>query len=514
MSVLDASPAPVPAPAAASAAPLHLKTILGLKLKRLREARDLTLREMGERTGLSISYLAEIEAGKKYPKFEKILQISRGLGCTYEELVSSKLDGDFDALQALLSSPAVHNFPFDLFGIRTGELMKLLTRSPHEITALLRTLQDIASQYNIGTTHFLHAALRSYQELTGNYYEPIEEAADALRRDLGGRAPAGGDLAALRAWLLAHGVRDIDTRLLGARPALRTIRSLRLEDPSRLLLNPHLSEFQQAFALAREAGYLRLNLKARSQTTPPDREDSFEQVLNDFQASYFAGAFLLPRDRIATDLKGFFRLPTWQPQAVLALLDKYQVTPETLMYRFSQLIGQQFGLQAHFLKFSVEQGRVRLLKQLNLSRLRIPAGIDADEHYCRRWLSTRLLTELGARQRRSKRALGPIVRAQHSTFVDRPEEAFFCFGMALVEPLRPDLNISLVVGFRADEAFLRTVRFARDPAIPRVILSGTCEHCPLGPRQCAERAAPPVLYQQELARVELQRELHALRAEK
>jgi transcriptional regulator with XRE-family HTH domain/Zn-dependent peptidase ImmA (M78 family) len=519
MSPLDAPPAPVPTPAppsaGAPAAPLHLKAILGLKLKRLREAHGLTLREMGERTGLSISYLAEIEAGKKYPKIDKILQVSRGLGCTYEELVSSKLDGDFDALQALLSSPAVHNFPFDLFGIRTGELMKLLTRSPHEITALLRTLQDIASQYNIGTTHFLRAALRSYQELTGNYYEPIEEAADALRRDLGGRSPAGGDLTALRAWLLAHGVRDIDDRLLGARPALGTVRSLRLDDPPRVLLNPHLSAFQQAFALAREAGYLRLNLKARSQTTPPDREDSFEQVLNDFQASYFAGAFLLPRDRIFADLKAFFRLPTWQPQAVLALLDKYQVTSETLMYRFSQLIGQQFGLQAHFLKFSVEYGRVRLLKQLNLSRLRIPAGIDADEHYCRRWLSTRLLAELGSRQRRRpKRPLGPIVKAQHSTFVDRPDEAFFCFGMALVEPLRPDLNISLVVGFRADEAFARTVRFARDRAIPRVVLSGTCEHCPLGTRECSERAAPPVLYQQELARAELQRQLHALRAEK
>lgn len=515
MSPADAplAPAPVPVatPPAAPGAPLHLKTILGLKLKRLREARGLTLREMGERTGLSISYLAEIEAGKKYPKLEKILQVSQGLGCTYEELVSSKLDGDFDALHALLSSPAVHNFPFDLFGVRTGELMKLLTRSPHEITALLRTLQDIASQYNIGATHFLRAALRSYQELTGNYYEAIEDAADAFRRDLGGRSPAGWDLASLRAWLVAHGVREIDDRLLGARPALRTFRALRLDDPPRLLLNPRLSAFQQAFALAREVGYLRLNLKARSQTTPPDREDSFEQVLNDFQASYFAGAFLLPRDRIVADLKGFFRLPTWQPQAVLALLDKYQVTPETLMYRFSQLIGPQFGLQAHFLKFSVEYGRVRLLKQLNLSRLRIPAGIDADEHYCRRWLSTRLLAELAARQRRRpKRALDPIVKAQHSTFVDRPDEAFFCFGMALVEPLRPDLNISLTVGFRADEAFARTVRFARDRAIPRIVLNGTCEHCPLGGRDCTDRAAPPVLYQQDLARAELDRELHAL----
>lgn len=516
------SPIDAPRPPAGPA-PRHLKTVLGLKLKRLREARGLTLREMGERTGLSISYLAEIEAGKKYPKLEKILQVAQGLGCTYEELVSTTLDADFDALQAFLSSPAVHDFPFDLFGVRTGELMKLLTRSPHEITALLRTLQDIASQYKIGATHFLRAALRSYQELTGNYYAPIEEAADAFRRDLGARSPNGWDAASLCAWLTSHGVSTIDTHLLGARPALRNFRALRLEDPPRLLLNPRLSPFQQAFVLAREIGYERLQLKARSQTTPPDREDSFEQVLNDFQASYFAGAVLLPRDRIVADLKAFFRRPTWQPDAVVKLLETYQVTPETLMYRFSQLIGHEFGLRAHFLKFSVEHDRVRLLKQLNLSNLRIPAGIDADEHYCRRWLSTRLLLDLGRRQRRRTRPaagrgarradparLDAIVKAQHSTFVDRPDEQFFCFGMSLPEPLRPDLNISLTVGFRVDEAFRRTVRFVADPAIPHIVLNGTCEHCPLSARDCAERAAPPVLYQQELARADLQRELHAL----
>ncbi len=498
--------APVPA-----TAHLNLKTILGLKLKRFREARHLTLRVLGERTGLSTSYLAEIEAGKKYPKPDKILQMAEGLGCSYEELVSTKLDSEFDALHAFLTSPAVHNFPFDLFGLRTGELMKLITRSPHEISALLRTLHDIASQYNIGATHFLRAALRSYQELTGNYYAPIEEAADGFRQTIGAPAAGGLDGAALRAWVAAHCVRDIDERLLGERPALRTFRALRLADPPRLLLNPRLSEFQKAFVLAREAGYHLLGLKARSQTTPPDREDSFEQVLNDFKASYFAGAFLLPRDRVVADLRTFFRLPTWQPAALTALLDKYRVTPETLMYRFSQLIGPEFGLHAHFLKFGIESGRVRLLKQLNLSTLRIPSGIDADEHYCRRWLSTHLLVERVEWQRRHpKRVQKPLVRAQHSSFVDRPDESFFCFGMALPEPLRPELDISLTIGFRADEVFARTVHFAKDRTIPHTVLNGTCEHCPLPAAACADRAAPPVLYQQQLARAELQRELDAL----
>ena len=33
-------------------------------------------------------------------------------------------------------------------------------------------------------------------------------------------------------------------------------------------------------------------------TSAPERVDSFEQVLNDFKASYFAGALLVNRERL------------------------------------------------------------------------------------------------------------------------------------------------------------------------------------------------------------------------
>src|SRR5690242_730262 len=56
-------------------ATVNVKAIFGLKLKRLREGRHLTLAEVSQRTGVSTSYLAEIEAGKKFPKPERILQI-------------------------------------------------------------------------------------------------------------------------------------------------------------------------------------------------------------------------------------------------------------------------------------------------------------------------------------------------------------------------------------------------------------------------------------------------------
>ena len=68
-----------------------------------------------------------------------------------------------------------------------------------------------------------------------------------------------------------------------------------------------LSELQKKFILAREIGYQVLGLKERAMTSAPERVDSFEQVLNDFKASYFAGALLSIANRRLPTSKNFSR---------------------------------------------------------------------------------------------------------------------------------------------------------------------------------------------------------------
>ena len=53
-----------------------LRFILGFKLKNLRQVADLSLKEASSIAGISISYLSEIEKGKKYPKTEKLLALA------------------------------------------------------------------------------------------------------------------------------------------------------------------------------------------------------------------------------------------------------------------------------------------------------------------------------------------------------------------------------------------------------------------------------------------------------
>ncbi len=496
---------------------LNLKTIFGIKLKRTREAQQLTLQELAQRAGMSTSYVAEIESGKKYPKSDKILQLAQALGCSYDELISSKLDREFDGLQELLSSRGLRDFPFELFGVPGDDLLKLLTKAPAEVAALLRALGDIAAQYDIGVEHFLHAALRSYQELTGNYYEDLEAAAERFAKEaLPGRrgaAPASSGQA-LRAWVQQHCGLEIDERGLLERPALLEFRAVLSRKPRpRLLLNPQLGESQRAFALAREVGYKVLGISpaARSLTTPPDREDSFEQVLSDFKASYFAGALLLPRQALVADLRALLRQTTWQPKVLPGMLAHYDVTSETLMYRLSQLLPGHFGLRPLFLKLTDDGGWLRLTKQLNLAGahvLALSSGLREDEHYCRRWLGSRLLAELAARPRRPgpAPALGGAMRAR---IVGRDLSIFF-FGLAQPQAMRPDVNAAFTLALPAGDALAKVVRFADDPKLPELVIGRTCEQCPLTPAECGERAAPPGRYLQRLAYVDRQRELKDL----
>ena len=103
---------------------------------------------------------------------------------------------------------------------------------------------------------------------------------------------------------------------------------------------PALSERQKKFILAREIGYQVLGLADRAMTSAPERVDSFEQVLNDFKASYFAGALLINRERLLVDIKEFFSLERWQPRRLREFLPKYEVTPEIFMYRLTEVLPQ------------------------------------------------------------------------------------------------------------------------------------------------------------------------------
>ncbi|MDN5895996.1 MAG: XRE family transcriptional regulator [Nocardioides sp.] len=67
---------------------------VGLRLKELRQRRDITLNELSEDTGVSVSTLSRLEAGLRRPTLEQLLPLARVYGVTLDELVDAPPTGD------------------------------------------------------------------------------------------------------------------------------------------------------------------------------------------------------------------------------------------------------------------------------------------------------------------------------------------------------------------------------------------------------------------------------------
>jgi transcriptional regulator with XRE-family HTH domain len=487
--------------------------IFGMKVRQARTELGITLTEFADRCDLSASYVTEIEKGRKYPKADKIIRMAEVLDRSYDELVSIKLAPSLNYLETALASPLLQEFPFEEFGLELGDLVNLLTRAPAKASALLHAMLEIGRQHNLTDEHFLRAALRSFQEIHENYFPELEDAAQAFAAEFALPEAEPVSQERLEAIIRDKYAFTLDWTRLATDERLNSYRSVLVAGSEpHLLLNSRLKSSQIKFLLLREIGYQFLDLTDRAFTSAPDQVDSFQQVYNDFRASYFAGAVLMPRAPMIDDIQTSFAQTTWQPELLMHLLERYDVTPEMLLYRFSELIPQFFGVPLHFLRFHSNDNRYRLIKQLNMSRLLLPSGIALREHFCRRWLTVRLLRELESAGGEQDFADKPLVGAQISEFYES-RDRFLCLGFARPLSLSPSVNSSVIVGFRVDNELRRDVQFLNDPALPSVIINETCERCPLTPEQCTVRAVPPTLLQAEAARLRRREALQQLMAE-
>ncbi|MGO3741480.1 helix-turn-helix domain-containing protein [Kerstersia sp.] len=67
--------------------------VLAVKLRSLRRAARLTLQQLSDRSGISISALSKIENGQLSPTYEKIAALANGLAVNVSELFSAEHDG-------------------------------------------------------------------------------------------------------------------------------------------------------------------------------------------------------------------------------------------------------------------------------------------------------------------------------------------------------------------------------------------------------------------------------------
>ncbi len=477
----------------------NLKFILGFKLKNLRLQRGYSLKDVATRANMSISYLSEIEKGKKYPKAEKLLALANCYEVGYDELVTVDGQDNLNPLAESLDSGFFQEFPFQLFGLQAADLFSLLTTSPDKAGALIRTFLEIGQMYDVRVEHFLFAALRAYQKMHNNYFEDLELAAESfLESDIWGGKPVNE--INLRRYLEVNGRYIIDETLLADHPTLHSFRSVFIPGKRpRLFLNKRLLPSQKAFIFGKEIGTRLLGIETRATTSSWIKVESFEQVLNNYRTSYFAGALLIGRTKVVGGLSQLFNQKTWDPVGFLGLMKSLDSTPEMFFYRIGQLAHNYFGLSSHyFMRLAKRDSEdfIDVSKMLNLSTIPLPRGFSNSENYCRKWAGMKLLAdrtwERGIAYPDLPARGGPTAQAQRSNFANTGQEVF-SFAVSRAMQLSPSDDSAVILGFPMDDALKSVIRFWGDPALKDQLVGITCERCNLGPKECSERMADPSL---------------------
>ena len=468
----------------------YIKLIFGLKLKQIRGKKNLSLFGLSKLTGLSKSYLNEIEKGKKYPKTDKIALLAEKLEVPYDNLVSLKLDKNLAPVGELLQSKILKELPLHLFGIKEGDLIDIVANAPTKVNAFISTIIEIAKHYDFGKESFYLAALRSYQEANQNFFPEWEEAvvkfAEAYQINLEKSVPSKE----LEEILVEEYGYTINNEDLIKHNELDNLRSIFVPKTKTLLIADHVDEAQRTFIYAKEIGYNYLNITKRLYTFTWIKFENFDQVFNNLAASYFAGALIIPRKLLGEYLDRFLKKSKFDKNFLARMTKRFNASPESIYQRLTNILPTDYHMEnLFFLRFSHKKGASRfdITKELHLTHQHSPHGNETNEKYCRRWASIRVLQEIG------KTDAEHHMEIQISHY---PSDnlSYLIFASATKDPFNEDLYRSVGIGLLINNQLKKKVGFLNDPAIPTYDVGVTCERCPI--QDCSERIVPPVILEQ------------------
>lgn len=465
----------------------YIKLIFGLKLKQIRTDKELSLFGLSKLSGLSKSYLNEIEKGKKYPKPDKIALLSECLEVPYDEMVSLKLDKNLAPIGEILQSKLLKEIPLELFGIQESTLIDIISNAPAKVTAFISTIIEIAKNYNFSKESFYLASVRSFQEANNNYFENLEQAVLAFAKTYHVDLTQPLNSSELEDILVEEYGYSINNTELASHTELDNLRSIFVPKTKTLLLTKHIDDAQKTFIYAKEIAYNYLKITERLYTFSWIKFENFDQVLNNFYASYFAGALIIPRAQLVSDLKILFSKKSFNILDFESIIGNYNASPESVYQRLTNILPNDFNLKSlFFLRFSHQKGSddFQLNKELHLSKQQSPHANEINEHYCRRWLSLKVLKEISTNNHPH------VLDAQISNYPDE-DKSYFVLSSATADPFKSDAYRSVSVGIKINTQFYRKVAFADNKSLKRIQVGVTCERCSIS--DCDVRQAQPII---------------------
>ncbi|MGH1387632.1 helix-turn-helix domain-containing protein [Kordia sp.] len=469
----------------------YIKLIFGLKLKQIRTDKNLSLFGLSKISGLSKSYLNEIEKGKKYPKPDKIVILSEKLDVPYDQMVSLKLDKNLAPIGELLQSKILKEIPLELFGIKESNLIDIVANAPAKVNAFISTIIEIAQHYNFSRESFFLASVRSFQEANNNYFNDLEEQvlrfSKAYQVDL--TEPISSKY--LEEILTEEYGYTINRNELSSYVALENLRSVFVPKTKTLLLANGIDEAQRTFIYAKEIAYNFLKITDRLYTFPWIKFKSFDQVLHNFYASYFAGALTIPKNELTSQLETLFDKKTFDSASFLKTLDSFNASPESFYQRLTNILPKAFNIQnLFFLRFTYKTNseKFHLKKELHLSHQHSPRANETNEHYCRRWVSLKVLKDI------SKSENAHEFDIQISNY-EGDDAKYLVFSSATKDPFKDNRYRSISVGLLINKQLERKLKFLEDTSIRHETVGVTCERCAV--KDCLVRQAPAIALEKE-----------------
>lgn len=465
----------------------YIKLIFGLKLKQIRTDKSLSLFGLSKLSGLSKSYLNEIENGKKYPKPDKIALLSEKLEVPYDQMVSLKLDKNLAPIGELLQSKILKEIPLELFGIKESNLIDIVSNAPAKVNAFISTIIEIAKHYSFSRESFFLASVRSFQEANNNYFDDLEQQVlkflKAYQVDLT-KSPSSRVLEEI---LVEEYQYRINEDELGKFEALENLRSVFVPNSNTLLLARGIDEAQRTFILAKELAYNYLEISDRLHSFPWIKFERFDQVLNNFYASYFAGALVIPKETLTAQLEDLFSKEHFDHIQFLEMMHAFNASPETFYQRLTNILPKEFNIKNLFflrITHKAGSGKYYLNKELHLTHHHSPRANETNEHYCRRWMSLKVIKKISQSNQSHE------FDVQISNYPSH-ENRYLIFSSATKDPFRENQFRSISIGLLINKQLERKLNFLDDHNILRQDVGVTCERCAIA--DCKVRQAPAIV---------------------
>ncbi len=176
---------------------------------------------------------------------------------------------------------------------------------------------------------------------------------------------------------------------------------------------------------------------------------------------------------------------------MIEMMGKFNVSPESFYQRLTNILPKDFQLKnLFFLRLSHQIGTdtYQIKKELHITNQQEPHANEMNEHYCRRWVSIKTITE-AIKQNKNHYFDAQISRYENST------NEYLVFSSATLDPFKKDCLRSITVGILITPSVKKKFKFIDNPSIQKQLVGVTCETCAV--KNCEERASAPIHLEQK-----------------